>query len=309
MRILVTGGAGFIGSHVVDAYVQEKHRVWVIDNESSGNRQQVNKAARFTRLDIRDRKKLEAYFRTHHFDVLNHHAAQIDVRKSVADPQFDAHVNIMGSLNLLELARRTKVKKFIFSASGGTAYGECRKPANENSPEVPLSPYGISKLAVEKYIQAYGALHGLSYTIFRYGNVYGPRQDPHGEAGVVAIFSQCLLRGRAVSIFGNGRQTRDFVYAGDVARANVLALRRGGGEVVNIGTGKETSVNHLYELMSELAGSRGAANRKAARAGELQRSVLDIGKARRVLGWRPMMLLQEGLARTIRHFSVAAAAP
>lgn len=304
MRILVTGGAGFIGSNIVDAYIAEGHQVWVIDDESSGNRDQVHPKARYQDLNICDRLKLLRFFKGKRFDVVNHHAAQIDVRRSVADPLYDAKVNIFGLLNLLEECRHAKVKKIIFSSSGGTVYGECSGPADESSPEVPLSPYGVAKLASEKYIKCFSSLYGLNYTIFRYSNVYGPRQDPHGEAGVVAIFSNRLLSGDPVYIYGNGKQTRDFVYVGDVAAANVMALKKGKNEIINIGTGKETSVKELLQTMASVTGSDPAILYKAARSGELKRSVLDNSKARRVLGWTPDTPIRTGLKQTIDYFAV-----
>jgi UDP-glucose 4-epimerase len=302
MKILVTGGAGFIGSTIVDAYVERGHRVWVLDDESSGKRRQVNKQAVYLRKDINDKKAVASLFQRAKFDVVNHHAAQIDVRRSVADPEFDARVNVLGLLNVLVNAHKTRVKKILFSSSGGTVYGECTQPATESFPEVPLSPYGVAKLASEKYIQAFSALHGLKYTIFRYSNVYGPRQDPHGEAGVVAIFAQRLLAGQPVTIFGKGSQTRDFVYVGDVARANVLGLHKATNEILNIGTSKEVSVNALYATMAGLTGASARARRKPARNGELARSVLSYAKAERVLGWKPLFSLRDGLAETIRFF-------
>ncbi|MCG3203807.1 MAG: UDP-glucose 4-epimerase [Elusimicrobia bacterium] len=303
MKILVTGGAGFIGSHVVDAYVEAGHKVWVLDNESSGKRTQVNRKARYFKIDIRDTGKLKSIFQQNRFDVVNHHAAQIDVRRSVENPLFDAQVNILGILNILNLCVQYQVKKIIFSSSGGTVYGECSRPAAEDFPEVPLSPYGVAKLASEKYIQAFASLHGLAFTIFRYANVYGPRQDPHGEAGVVAIFSQRLLKSKPTAIYGNGRQTRDFVYVKDVARANLLALKRGNNQILNIGTGKETSVKSLYFLMAKILKIPLKAAYKPARKGELFRSVLKASKAQKVLGWQPRTSLPQGLNETIRYFN------
>lgn len=303
MRILVTGGAGFIGSTITDAYVKAGHNVVVVDDESSGHRENVNSKASYVKLDIRRPDALKKVFKKHRFDVINHHAAQMDVRRSVADPQFDASINIFGLLNLLELAREHKVKKIIFSSSGGTVYGECRRPAIEGDPEVPLSPYGITKFASEKYIHMYSQLYGLNYTIFRYANVYGPRQDPHGEAGVVAIFSQLLLKGKAPFIFGTGRQTRDFVYVDDVVSANILALKGGRNKIFNIGTGVETSVVKLFETMARITGFSKRAIVKPARVGELNRSVLNFSKVKRELGWTPRTSLKKGLAQTIRYFA------
>ncbi len=302
MKILVTGGAGFIGSTIVDRYIEEGHSVVVVDNESSGKRAQVNKKAVFVRLDVRDRKKVGQLVHKHRFHVINHHAAQIDVRHSVADPHHDAHVNIMGTLNLLEAAQTSKVKKFIFSASGGTAYGNCSRPAREGDPEVPLSPYGVTKLAGEKYIQTFSSLYGFKFTIFRYANVYGPRQDPHGEAGVVAIFSNKLLGNESPFIFGTGRQTRDYVFVGDVAHANVLALSKGDNQTLNIGTGIETSVLALWNKMASIRGASPRLIYKPLRPGELQRSVLSYSKAKKELGWAPSTRLKEGLSATLSFF-------
>lgn len=302
MRILVTGGAGFIGSHIVDTYIEAGHNVWVIDNESSGRRAQVNKKATFLHLDISDKNRLHKLFQRVRFDVVNHHAAQIDVRHSVEDPIFDAKVNVLGLINLLTRARDHKVRKVLFSSSGGTVYGECTRAATEMFPERPLSPYGVAKLAGEKYIQAFYALHGLKYTIFRYSNVYGPRQDPHGEAGVVAIFCQRFLKNQQAYIYGDGKQTRDFVFVKDIARANLLALRKADNQVINIGVGTETSVNTLFSTLAAIAGLKVKPVRKPGRVGELRRSVLNAGKARRVLGWSPKTSLKQGLFETFHYF-------
>jgi UDP-glucose 4-epimerase len=302
VNILVTGGAGFIGSTIVDFYIKAGHRVSVVDDESTGCAEHVNKAARYHRVDIRDKSALSAIFRDNAFDVVNHHAAQIDVRLSVQDPVADAEINIKGFLNVLDISRKSKVRKFIFSSSGGTIYGECKKPAREGDPEVPLSPYGVAKLATEKYIQAYAALYGMKYTIFRYSNVYGPRQDPRGEAGVISIFTDRFLNDESAFIFGNGRQTRDFVYVGDVAQANVLALTKGRNEIFNIGTARETSVVKLFTEMAKITSLEKKAIFKPARLGELNRSVLNYSKAKNKLGWSPKMSLAHGLAETIRFF-------
>jgi UDP-glucose 4-epimerase len=302
-RILVTGGAGFIGSHVVDAYVKKGHRVTVLDDLSTGKKTNLNPRASFVKGGIGD-KGLSQLFKQGRFDVVNHHAAQMDVRKSVIDPFFDAHVNVLGLLNLLELSRVSKVKKFIFAASGGTYYGECVRPAREDDPSRPLSPYGVTKLAGEHYVRSYGALHGLTFTVLRYGNVYGPRQDPHGEAGVVAIFCQRLLAGNPVFIYGSGRQQRDYVSVGDVARANVAVLSKGHGEALNIGTGKPADVNRLFEILRRCHGSLVNAEFKSPRSGELFRSVLNVSKAARLLGWKAQKPLADGLTET--YHSIAA---
>ncbi|MBI4397105.1 MAG: NAD-dependent epimerase/dehydratase family protein, partial [Elusimicrobia bacterium] len=241
MKILVTGGAGFIASHIVDNYVALGHRVTIIDDLSTGKKANLNPKAQFVRSDVQS-PHLRRLFQKERFDIVNHHAAQIDVRRSVQDPAFDARTNILGLIHLLELSRQFKVKKFIFAASGGTYYGECSRPARETDEPHPLSPYGVAKLTGEHYLQAYRALHGLNYTVFRYGNVCGPRQDPHGEAGVVAIFCQKMLKGEPISIYGDGKQQRDYVFVKDVARANVRALKAGHDDAFNIGTNRATSV-------------------------------------------------------------------
>lgn len=305
MKILVTGGAGFIGSHVVDAYVAAGHAVTVVDDLSTGKRENLNPNARFVKADI-GAPALRGVFRRGRFDVVNHHAAQIDVRRSVADPLNDARINVLGLIYVLELARAHGVKKMIFSASGGTYYGECPRPAREAAVPAPLSPYGVSKLASEYYLRAYRALHGVDYTVLRYGNVYGPRQDPHGEAGVVAIFCQRLLAGKPLWVYGDGKQKRDYVFVEDVARASVAALRRAGGESVNIGAGRAVSVNQLALTLAEVHGGRPQILHKPARSGELFQSWMDVRKARRVLGWRAGIGLAEGLARTHRHIARAA---
>jgi UDP-glucose 4-epimerase len=303
-RLLVTGGAGFIGSHVVDRYVADGHAVTVVDDLSTGRREQVNRAAEFHHLDILD-PRLESVMAEGRFDVVNHHAAQIDVRKSVADPLHDANVNILGTLRLLELSARYGVKRFIFVSSGGAAYGEqLRFPADEDHPLNPVSPYGVGKVSGEHYCFYYRAVHGLPYVALRYANVYGPRQDPHGEAGVVAIFTGRLLAGQPCVINGDGRQTRDYVYVGDVVEANVAAtaLDHPAAGPVNIGTGVETDVTTLHATLAEITGSRTPPTHGPAKAGEQQRSVLDAARAERVLGWRPKTPLTEGLEETVEFF-------
>jgi UDP-glucose 4-epimerase len=233
LKILITGGAGFIASNITDAYVALGHKVVIVDNLSSGKKRNINPHAAFYKVDITDAAKLRSVFLKEKPDIVNHHAAQIDVRKSVADPVYDARINIIGTLNLLENCKATGVKKVIFASSGGTIYGECGKNApDEGAPGKPLSPYGITKHTVEFYLSYYSALFGLTYTVLRYANVYGPRQDPHGEAGVVAIFTERMLHDKDLFIFGNGRQTRDYVFVGDVVRANVSALKRGHNEII-----------------------------------------------------------------------------
>jgi len=303
MRILVTGGAGFIASHIVDAYLAHGHRVSVVDNLSRGKIEQVNKRARFFKADIRDQARMEKIFRAFKPEIVNHHAAQIDLRKSVADPAMDAGVNILGSLILLELARKHRVKKFIFASTGGALYGEQDYfPADENHPIRPLSPYGIAKRAVELYLFYYQAVHGMNYVSLRYSNVYGPRQDPFGEAGVVAIFAEKLWRNLQPVINGDGRQTRDYVYVGDVVEANLLALKRGLSGPFNIGTGKETSVNQIFNALKKITGAELKPLHGPAKKGEQRRSVLDSSLARKLMGWKPKVSLTEGISLTAEFF-------
>ncbi len=302
MRILVTGGAGFIGSHVAQAYVDAGHDVLVLDNLSSGKQENVPAAARFVFADVGSDTSAEAV-RTFRPEVVNHHAAQINVRKSVEDPVFDARENILGTLNLLEAARKNGVRKVIFASSGGAGYGEQEYfPADESHPMRPVSPYGVAKVAVERYLAFYRAQYGLEYTALRYANVYGPRQDPHGEAGVVAIFSMRLLRGQTAIINGDGEQTRDYVYVGDVTRANVEALHRGDGLGINIGTAQETDVNTLFRNLKELSGSGQEEIHGPAQPGEQLRSVIENRLAYDELGWYPNVSLDEGLALTLAYF-------
>lgn len=302
MRILVTGGAGFIGSHVADAYVAAGHEVIVIDNLSSGKKEYVPPAARFVMCDITSETAAEA-IRTFRPEVVNHHAAQINVRASVADPLFDAHVNIVGSIRLLEAARMNGTRKFVFASSGGAGYGEQERfPAEETHPIRPVSPYGAAKMSVELYMNYYRAQYGLEYTALRYANVYGPRQDPHGEAGVVAIFAERLLRGQVAMVNGDGEQTRDFVYVGDVVKANMASLTRGDGKSVNVGTGVETNINAVFRTLRDLAGSRQEELHGPGMPGEQRRSCLENLMASVELGWYPEVPLEEGLARTLEFF-------
>jgi len=303
VKILVTGGAGFIASNVVDAYVKAGHSVAVVDDLSRGKREQVNKKARFYKVDIRDRAALEKVFKKEKPQVVNHHAAQIDLRKSVADPAADAAVNVIGSLNLFETALQSGVQKIIFASTGGALYGEQDYfPADENHPIRPLSPYGIAKRSAELYLYYYSEVQGMKYVALRYSNVYGPRQDPHGEAGVVAIFAQKLWGGSVPNINGDGRQTRDYVFVGDVVAANVAALRKGISGPFNIGTGVETDVNEIFEHLNAIIGSKVKAVHVPAKKGEQKRSVLDNLKARKVLGWKPRVKLAEGMNLTAEFF-------
>lgn len=302
MKVLLTGGAGFIGSHVVDGLLENGYQVVVADNLSSGSPRNLNPRARFYELDICD-PKLEEIFAQERPDYVNHHAAQIDVRHSVAEPIYDARVNILGSLNLLENSIRHEVKHFLYISSGGAVYGEPEYlPCDEEHPIRPLSPYGASKYAVELYLYLYRQNYGLNYSILRYPNVYGPRQDPHGEAGVVAIFSQRMLKGAQVIINGTGEQERDFVYIDDCVRANLAAMDKGDGQVYNLGSGFGTSINGIFAHLSGIAGYSREPAHGPPKRGEVFKIYLDAAKASRELDWGPSVTLEEGLARTVHYF-------
>lgn len=294
MRVIVTGGAGFIGSHVVDALVARGDEVAVIDSLVHGKRENVSAGAELHVRDIRE--PLEDLFDTIRPEAVFHLAAQADVRVSVEQPVMDAEVNVLGTVRVLEAARRHDAQ-VVFSSTGGAIYGECSAPAPETTPCEPVSPYGTAKLAAEEYLRSYNRLYGTKHVSLRFGNVYGPRQDPHGEAGVVAIFLGLLSRNEQATIFGDGLQTRDYVYVGDVARATLSALGHHGG-VFNVGTGLETSVVELYEICARVAGSDVTARHAAARLGELQRSFLDPELAAGELSFRAMVGLEDGLAAT-----------
>jgi UDP-glucose 4-epimerase len=294
VRAVVTGGAGFIGSHVVDALLAGWDEVHVLDDFSRGKRENVPEGVHVHEGDIRtDAGRVFDEVRP---EVCFHLAAQADVRVSVERPDFDADVNIIGTLHVLEAARKHGTR-IVFSSTGGAIYGECDAPAREDHPRAPLAPYGVSKLAGEEYIAAYNRLYGAEHVALRYGNVYGPRQDPKGEAGVVAIFMNLLREGGTPKVFGDGTQTRDYVYVGDVVAATVAAGGHGGG-VLNVGTGAETSVVELYERIQRIAGVEREPEFAELRPGELQRSVLDASLAKRELGWEPQHSLDEGLAET-----------
>jgi len=311
MRALVTGGAGFIGSTLVDRLLAEGHAVEVVDDLSSGRLANLSDARAnrdhefsFHQMDICDPTVADLIERRRP-EVVFHLAAQIDVRVSVTDPALDARINVLGSINVLEGARRAGSRKVVFASSGGTIYGEVDPddlPVGEGHPQHPVSPYGVSKKVVTDYLHAYRELHQLEYTSLALANVYGPRQDPHGEAGVVAIFAGRLLAGEPCRIFGDGEQTRDYVYVDDVADAFVRAAERGSGLLCNIGTGVETSVNELYRAMADNAGVRAEPEYAPARPGELARSALDAGRAGLHLGWQPFTTLKEGTAATIDWF-------
>ena len=300
MRILITGGAGFIGSNVADRFVELGHEVAVLDNLSSGFREFVPPKARFYHADLNDAEAVARCLAEFRPEVVDHHAAQIDVRKSVSDPVFDASTNILGGIRLLEGCSRFGVRKFVYASTGGALYGEGRQlPATEDHPVNPESPYGASKHTLEHYLYIWKLLHGLDSTVLRYPNVYGPRQNPHGEAGVNAIFIGLMLEGNRPRIFGTGEQVRDYLYVADVVEANALALERGSGAVVNLGTGVPTSVNDIVRELNRILGSRIEPIYEAARPGEIQRIYLDARRAREVLGWTPCVPFAEGLERTV----------
>jgi UDP-glucose 4-epimerase len=302
MKVLVTGGAGFIGSHLVDRLVQEGHEVVVVDNLSTGKRRNLNRAARFYKLDIQS-WRLERVFRNERPNIVMHLAAQMDVRKSVEDPVFDAQVNVLGMLNVLQQAVRHGVRKVVFSSSGGAIYGEQEiYPAPESHVTRPLSPYGISKLCGEQYLSYYQRVSGLQMVSLRYANVYGPRQDPDGEAGVVAIFIQKLLNNEQAIVNGNGRQTRDFVYVEDVVEANLAVMGQETQGTYNVGTGEETSINDLFRILITHTNSTCKEVHGPAKNGEQARSVIDSGKLRQELSWEPKTELSEGLKRTVDFF-------
>ncbi|MBI4872130.1 MAG: NAD-dependent epimerase/dehydratase family protein [Candidatus Riflebacteria bacterium] len=302
MKILITGGAGFIGSHVQDVYLDAGHEVLVVDDLSHGNRENLRPETRFFQMDVRSPAVAELIAREKP-DAVGHFAAQMEVRRSVEDPFFDAEVNILGGLRVLKAAAECGTPKFIFASTGGAIYGEQTEfPASESHVCAPLSPYGITKLAFEKYLHYFHVLTGIRTVCLRYANVYGPRQDPQGEAGVVAIFAQKFLAGQSPTIFGDGSQTRDYVFVGDVARANLLALGDVPPGCYNIGTGVETDVNRLCGLLAGLLGSKLPAIHAAAKAGDLARSCLSAKRAQEVLGWRPQVGLEEGLSRTSEFF-------
>jgi UDP-glucose 4-epimerase len=305
LKILVTGGAGFIGSNVVDGFVAAGHRVAVVDNLSTGRRENLNPAADFFQLDIRSRECAEA-IRAFGPDIIDHHAAQIDVRKSVSDPRFDAEINVLGMLNIIEVGIASGARKFVFSSSGGAIYGEQEIfPAPESHPIRPASPYGLTKRVGEMYLEWFFMAHRLPYVALRYANVYGPRQDPLGEAGVCAIFTGRMLAGQPVTINGDGGQTRDFVFVEDVVRANLLALATGYSGPVNIGTGVETSVNGVFEALAEASAYPNKPVFGPPKSGEQYRSVIDPSLAARVLGWRPETDFKNGIAKTVAFFRKA----
>ncbi len=302
MKILVTGGAGFIGSHVADAYIERGHTVHILDDLSGGREENLPEDAAFHQLDIRSDEAAEL-IRKERYDVICHHAAQMDVRKSVADPSFDADVNIRGFLNLMEAGREAGLKKVVFASTGGAIYGEPEYvPQDEEHILQPLSPYGITKLTTEKYLFFYKAQYGIENVVLRYANIYGPRQNPYGEAGVVAIFTERMLDGKQAVINGDGKQTRDYVFVKDVVKANVMALDYDASGIFNIGTARETSVNELFRLIRDEIDESIPEKHVEGKPGEQRRSVLSYDHSREVLGWEPTVDLESGLKQTVNWF-------
>ena len=311
MKILVTGGAGFIASHVADAYIRLGHQVAILDDLSRGSRRNLNPRARFFEGDIQDRGFVDQVFAEFQPETVNHHAAQMDVRRGVREPLFDARVNILGSLNLLEAAVANKTRRFIYVSTAGAAYGEPKTlPVTEECPINPITPYGISKHTVEHYLFTFSFLYGINYVVLRYGNVYGPRQSSQGEAGVFAIFSEQILAGIQPVIYGDGSKVRDYVYIDDVAQANVCALEKGAGEIFNIASGVPTTDQQVFSTTCGLLGQPDLKPRyQRKRAGEIDAICLNVSKAERLLGWKARVPLDEGARQTVAFFRQAAQQP
>ncbi|HGJ66285.1 TPA: NAD-dependent epimerase/dehydratase family protein [bacterium] len=304
MRFLVTGGAGFIASHIVDRLIKEGHHVAIVDNLSSGKESNINPKAKLYKIDICD-PGLETVFEVEKPDYVSHHAAQISVVISVRDPQLDAQINVIGALNVLQQCIKYNVKKLIFASTGGTVYGEPEYlPADEKHPTKPLCPYAINKLTFENYLYMYGVVYGLNYSVLRYANVYGPRQDPHGEAGVIAIFTQKIIDGVQPIIFGDGKATRDYIFIDDVVDANMIALEKGDREIYNIGTAIETDVNEIFRLLKKEFGFSKDAINGEKRPGELQRISIANDKAKAELGWYPKYTLEQGIKKTAEYYKL-----
>jgi UDP-glucose 4-epimerase len=302
MKVLVTGGAGFIGSHVVDTFLAGGHEVVIVDDLSTGRERNLNPKAKFYKMDIRDPGLAEVFERERP-EVLDHHAAQMDVRRSVAEPLFDADVNVRGSVNLLECARRYGVRKVVYISTGGAVYGEpVYVPCDEKHPIDPICQYGVSKHVVEHYLHVYKHLYGLNYAVLRYPNVYGPRQDPHGEAGVVAIFTGLMLRGQPVTINGTGEQERDFVYVGDCARANILAAMGDQTGIYNVGEERGTTINQIFQELAKITGYPAAPSYGPPKAGETFKIFLNSQKIQAELGWEQTVDLPTGLQKTVEYF-------
>lgn len=308
MKVLVTGGAGFIGSHVADRLLADGHEVVILDDLYTGHVEHLPAGARFYQMDVHS-PWLDELFKIERPEAVVHHAAQASVRRSVEDPVFDASVNVLGTAALLQASAHHGVRRFLFASTGGAIYGDTDfVPTPEDAPALPVSPYGASKLAAEAYLRTFHALHGLSYAALRYANVYGPRQDPHGEAGVVAIFTERLLSGDKARINGDGKQTRDFVYVGDVADANARALASDSVGAFNVGTAVETDINTIFVLLRGLTGGDQPEEHGPPLAGEQRRSAIDPRKIQKVMGWHPQTSLEAGLSATVQYFRGAPAA-
>lgn len=302
MKILVTGGAGFIGSHVVDKYIEEGHTVIVVDSLVTGYEKNLHPKAMFYKCDITS-SKLKDIFEKEKPDIVNHHAAQMNVRKSIEEPMYDAKTNVLGLINVLSCAAETKVKKFIFISSGGAMYGNAPVlPTPEETHPTPLSPYGLAKYIGEQYVQLYHRLYGIPYVILRYANVYGPRQNPQGEAGVIAIFIDHIFKGKKATIYGDGEQTRDYVYVGDIVVANSKAITTGNNKILNIGTGKEMSVVELHAIVQNVLRVNETPTFAQKRHGEVFRSALHCAAAAEILGWKSTVDIKEGIQKTVQWF-------
>jgi UDP-glucose 4-epimerase len=300
VKILVTGGAGFIASHVSDGYLRAGHAVVILDDLSTGKRENVPAGAEFYHCDITDLAATERIIAQERPEIINHHAAQMDVRRSVREPLFDARVNILGGLGLLELAVKYKIRKFLYASTGGASYGEVETvPVDETHPTAPICHYGVSKLTLERYLYLYKHLYGLNYTVMRYPNVYGPRQNPHGEAGVVAIFALQMLRGDRPTIYGDGSKTRDYAYIDDVVAANLALLEKGDGEILNLGWGRPVSDFQIFESVGQATGYTASPQYAAVRKGEVAHIALNARRAQAVAGWVPKVSIEEGIKRTV----------
>ena len=303
MKVLLTGGAGFIGSHIADKLVEEGNEVIIVDNLSTGKKKNLNPKAKFYDVDITNINALEEVFSKEKPDIVNHHAAQTDVRHSMRDPNFDAMVNVLGSLNILQLCSKYRVKKIIYASTSAVYNEPLYVPMDEKHPIDPLSGYGVTKYTVELYLRVYSQNYGISYTIFRYGNVYGPRQDPYGECGVVAIFSEQMLTGIQPTIFGDGSKTRDYVYVGDIVDANIFAMNGlGDGEVFNLGWGKEITDFEVFDAVRKALGVQVEPIYSKKRPGEVDRVCLNSSKAKTKLGWKPKVNFEEGIALTVEYY-------